>query len=167
VLAFGGTASARTVDRTFLCTSNDQGGVNVFDVRFDTTTTGFYGPAGTVTVWTPAIDMLYPGYYDSARFWHPAARITAVPSNCRPAPKIPLLRAALPLRARTAGLTHDQLECWVTHALIRVRFSFDAKGNPIAATLAMRNAHTGKPVAYAEVTRKGLVDYAADACRHD
>jgi hypothetical protein len=167
VLAFSGAASARVVDMTVVCTANDLGGVNAFNVNFEAGKgIGIAGAVGTFSVWTPNA-VFYPGYTDTSNRWHAASKLTAVPAICRPARKIPLARAALPLHGQSSAPGYDKLQCWVTRAVFRARVTFDAKGAAIATTFAMRNARTGKPVAFAKVTTKRIVDYAADACLHD
>jgi hypothetical protein len=166
VLAFGGGATKHTVDGTFVCTSNDQGGVNIFEVGLTA-----QKPFGFVGVFTTPNDIIAPNKlpqqagYRATRSQLDDGKLHFDPNSCASTSKrIALGRQALPLKGRVTGTV--KLECWVTKAYFRERVTFDSQNRAIRTTFAMQNAKTGKPLVYAEAAPTQLTVYAAGPCLH-
>jgi hypothetical protein len=170
VFAFGSVSATHTLDRTFLCSANDQGGVRLFDISLEGT-----ARSGSFSIWTPPLFILEPGKIINGAGFHGNpydGRINANPSNCTATTrKIALARSGVPVLTRTISTPQtpsidQKLQCWVNRAYIRARVVFDSKNRPLRSTLAVRNARTMKPLLYAEMTPPKVQIYAAQACRN-
>lgn len=160
-------AVAHTSDATFLCTSDDQGGVNAFKLDVD-----LLKGSGLFTVTSTSVEILAP--FKLPQQAGPKATVSQLldgklhfePANCtRASSRIPLQRRGLTLTSRLAGLSSAG-ECWVAKAYFRERVTFDSRNRATRTTLAMANAHTGKPLLFAEAGASRATVYAAPACQH-
>ena len=161
VLAFGGNVATHTVDQTFVCTSNDVGGVNEFEI-FVGAGHGFAGAAVASGAFVLAPNKLP----ESGASNLDDGRIHADASACRRVGRAtPLARRALALKERTVDAS-DKLECWVSEAYVRERVTFDRTSRPIRTLFAMENAKTHAPLAFVDAAGRRLTVYAAPACLH-
>jgi hypothetical protein len=165
----GVSAAAHTVDATFLCTADDQGGVNLFKLDVDV-----LKGSGLFLVSSTNVEILAPFELpqQAGTKATPAqlldGKLNFEPANCaRATPrKIPLERRELPLKGRLAGYS-PVANCWVAKAYFRERVTFDSKNRATRTIFAMANAHTGKPLVFGEAGAARATVYAASACRHD
>jgi len=164
----GAAAKAHTVDGTFLCTSDDQGGVNLFKLDADV-----LKGSGLFVVWSTTVEILAPfelpqqagSKATTAQLLD--GKLHFEPANCtRARSTVPLERRRLPLKSRLAGYS-SAANCWVAKAYFRERVTFDSKNRAIRTTIAMANGRTGKPLVFAEAGASRATVYAASACRHD
>ena len=164
--AVGAGAATHTVDATFLCHSDVQGGVNLFKLDVDTV-----DGSGLVLVWSADVQILAPFRLpqtvsaQATTAQRLDGKLDFEPKNCARVPrKVPLARGGLPLVNRFAGVT-TVANCWIANAYFRERVTFDSKKRAIRTTVAMAN-RTGKPLAFLEVEPSHATVYAAPGCRN-
>jgi hypothetical protein len=176
-LAAGGVAAfqtgrAKTVDDSYTCTVQEQGGIPVVHVkayahyRFRNNGKTFSFPP-------------LAGFYD--RLQNNLGTVGQakhgyghVPEPlCTSAGTVPLARSGLPLlgvyRNGSPGLGGGNggngAECWVAeHVAIRLRIAVDKQDVPVSAQLMLRSGRKQRPVAFVEWTPARVTVYASDAC---
>jgi len=158
VFAFG-DASARTIDETYVCTGAEQGGVSQVVLNPLSSTR-----IGVLTVWANHIPVLRTSFPKKNQ-------INVDPAACRQTSRsIPLRRSALPAVAHSKAGPNRNAEasfnCWAANVLVRLRVTFDARGDPATTIAAVGNARTGKVIAFIGVIPPHLDAFAAPACRH-
>jgi len=146
--ALAAPASARTFDRTVSCPVPVLGGVNVFALAAGKTFVSLDLPA----------TLGQPKQLADAYAGHSAEVDLAW---CKPAPKVPLARASLPLLG--SGSLDDR--CWSGATIVvRLRAQLDSHGSVTVAQIAVRSGKKLRPLVFVDWTAKHVAVYGTDDC---
>ena len=154
-----GASVGRSIDETYACSGFEQGGVS--QARFDLLSTS---RITVVTVFGDHFPILRTSYPKKNQVNVDAAACQKVSGS------FPLARAGLPAAAHLTATpkrnVETTFECWAAKMLVRLRVSFNSAGDTATATFAVRNARTGKAIAFARQIPPHLDTFTAPACRH-
>ena len=160
VLAFG-RSGGKVVDQTYVCRSENVGGVNQFSalVVVNLRQVAFEAGTGASTILA-----------NGNKKKKDALLVDA--THCQQVNQsIPLAAAGVPLKVRLrASSSNPQISdgsyCWVGRAVFRIRVSFNSSGVATSTLVAIRNARTAKPIAFVQEVGPRYTLFSAAACRH-
>ena len=150
--------SGTTVDRTFACTTQVQGGLHVFEI--EAWPKDLQLPAAGVQITTRTVRLLEFNTFGDQP-------LAVDGHSCRAVKRtVPLEPAGLPSAgAFGVGYVHFTARCLLPgRLLVHIRLQLDAQGKPHQATLALRMERKNRPVSFFRWSAKRVTAFLSRAC---